>query len=96
MQRLQKPKQGYKLVKSPFGKYYEIPDDWDAIDLGQLLSLEYGAGLTESERRPGIYPVFGSNGIVGYHNQPLVDGPGIIIGRKGSIGEVVWTGTSVY
>jgi len=32
----------------------------------------------------------GSNGISGYHNDYLIKGPAIIVGRKGSAGEVVW------
>ena len=31
MQQLKKPKQGYKLVKSLFGKYEEIPEDWELV-----------------------------------------------------------------
>jgi hypothetical protein len=34
------------------------------------------------------YPVVGSNGITGYHNEYLVEGPAIIVGRKWSAGEV--------
>lgn len=60
-------------------------------ELGQLLSLEYGAAL-QAERRAGHgFPVFGSNGEVGRHDQPLVDGPGIVVGRKGSVGKVCWS-----
>lgn len=32
----------------------------------------------------------GSNGVSGYHNKFIVNGPAIIVGRKGSAGEVVW------
>lgn len=46
--------------------------------------------MPERERVIGIYPVVGSNGIVGYHNRGIVKGPGIVIGRKGSIGAVTW------
>lgn len=65
-------------------------NNWQAKKLGEVLSLEYGKGLTESVRVNGNISVYGSNGIVGIHNTKLVNGPGIIIGRKGSIGEVVW------
>jgi type I restriction enzyme S subunit len=59
--------------------------------LGNLISLEYGSGLTSSNRKGNNYPVFGSNGIVGFHDQYLIKGPGVIVGRKGSIGEVTWS-----
>jgi type I restriction enzyme S subunit len=67
-----------------------IPKDWEVVKVGDILSLEYGSGLPERERIPGMYPVVGSNGIVGYHNQAIVNGPGIVIGRKGTIGAVSW------
>ena len=39
----------------------------------------------------GPYPVFGSNGIVGWHNESLVKGPFIIVGRKGSAGAITYS-----
>ncbi|WP_422863123.1 restriction endonuclease subunit S [Brachyspira hyodysenteriae] len=42
----------------------------------------------QKKRILGEYPVYGSNGIVGYHNNFLVEAPNIIVGRKGSAGEV--------
>ncbi len=54
----------------------------------ELFELAYGKGLSEKERDGGKYPVYGSNGVVGKHSRFLIEGPGIIIGRKGSIGEV--------
>jgi type I restriction enzyme S subunit len=68
----------------------KIPKDWEIVDVGDILSLEYGKGLPERERISGEYPVVGSNGIVGYHNKALIKGPGIVIGRKGTIGAVSW------
>jgi len=67
-----------------------IPEEWEVVRAGDILSLEYGSGLPERERMPGMYPVVGSNGIVGYHHQAIVRGPGIVIGRKGTIGAVSW------
>jgi type I restriction enzyme S subunit len=67
-----------------------IPKHWKVVKVSNVLSLEYGRGLPEKERIVGMYPVVGSNGIVGYHNQAIVKGPGIVIGRKGTIGAVSW------
>jgi type I restriction enzyme S subunit len=61
---------------------------WGKGKLGDLLELCYGKALKEENRVPGEYPVLGSNGIVGYHNEFLVKGPGIVIGRKGTLGVV--------
>jgi type I restriction enzyme, S subunit len=68
----------------------KTPQGWDIVTLGDLISLEYGVGLPRSKRLVGKYPVYGSNGIIGYHNEALINGPGIVIGIKGSIGKVCW------
>jgi type I restriction enzyme M protein len=54
----------------------------------EICTLEYGASLPKEKRVDGPYPVVGSNGITGYHSEYLVEGPAIVIGRKGSAGEV--------
>jgi type I restriction enzyme S subunit len=71
-------------------KIGRIPKEWEVTSLQQAFTMEYGEGLTQRERIEGTYPVMGSNGVVGYHNQFLVQGPGVVIGRKGSIGAVTW------
>ncbi|HLB69551.1 MAG TPA: restriction endonuclease subunit S [Candidatus Methanoperedens sp.] len=40
------------------------------------------------EKNKGNVPVYGSNGIVGYHSIPLIEKPCLIIGRKGAAGYV--------
>jgi type I restriction enzyme, S subunit len=61
---------------------------WKQISLGDICTLKYGKTLPESARHGGQTPVYGSNGIVGYHNNAITTGRTIIIGRKGSFGEV--------
>jgi type I restriction enzyme S subunit len=68
----------------------EIPVGWNLETLGNLIELAYGKALKEENRLPGNVPVFGSNGQVGWHNEKLVDGPGIVIGRKGNPGIMTW------
>jgi type I restriction enzyme M protein len=60
----------------------------EELELGAVLTLEYGKALNEKDRIKGEYPVVGSNGIVGYHNSFITPNPTIIIGRKGSAGKV--------
>lgn len=60
--------------------------------LGDEVELLYGKGLPEKNRQSGKYPVFGSNGVVGTHKEALVDDQGIVIGRKGTVGRVTWSG----
>lgn len=64
--------------------------------LGKLIRLEYGQALPAEKRTGYGYPVFGSNGVVGHHEPPLITGPGIVIGRKGSVGKVAWSETSFW
>ena len=54
--------------------------------IGEFCPFEYGKGLSVNKRLSGNIPVYGSNGIVGVHNEPYVPTHGIIIGRKGSVG----------
>jgi len=68
----------------------EIPEEWEIKRFGDILTLEYGFNLPEKDRNGGAYPVYGSNGIVGYHDTFSVKAPGIIMGRKGSIDKVAY------
>ncbi|WP_454642194.1 restriction endonuclease subunit S [Bradyrhizobium liaoningense] len=68
----------------------KIPKGWRVVSLGDVLELAYGKALKEDTRRPGRVAVYGSNGQIGWHEQKLVDGPGIVVGRKGNPGTIVW------
>ena len=64
------------------------PEGWAIEPIKKRICLEYGSSLTEESRQLGDVPVFGSNGRVGTHDTSCVDGPGILVGRKGSVGQV--------
>ena len=65
----------------------ELPNGWAQIKFGDIIELTYGKGLPKDARNPvGKHPVYGSNGIVGYHDSFLINGPAIIVGRKGGAG----------
>jgi type I restriction enzyme S subunit len=68
----------------------QIPTSWRVESLGNLIDLAYGKALKEGDRRPGNVAVYGSNGQIGWHDEKLADGPGIIVGRKGNPGIVTW------
>jgi type I restriction enzyme S subunit len=70
---------------------YQLPCGWQWKRLGDLCELVYGNALAQHSRECGNVPVYGSNGIIGYHNIPMTDGPTIIVGRKGSIGKVKYS-----
>ena len=77
-----------RLVPSELG---EIPEGWEVKALRDYLELAYGKSLRADARRLGNVPVLGSNGQVGWHDQRLVAGPGIVVGRKGNPGTVAWS-----
>ena len=73
------------LVDSPIGP---VPEGWEVRKLSDVMELAYGKALKASDRQEGPYPVYGSSGVVGHHQTFLVEGPGIVVGRKGNVGSV--------
>ena len=61
------------------------------IAIGKRVSFEYGFAVRVDKELLGNYPVFGSNGITGYINSYKVEEPGVIIGRKGSVGKIAFS-----
>lgn len=82
-----------KLVDSPLG---QIPEGWEVKKLGDAIELPYGKALKKADRKGGDVAVYGSGGIVGYHDEFLSAGPGIVVGRKGNVGSVFWSDVSFY
>ncbi len=68
-----------------------VPEGWCRKPLGEVAPLNYGKALKENDRVPGPFPVYGSSGVVGTHQEALVLGPTIIVGRKGNVGSVYWS-----
>ena len=62
---------------------FDIPESWKWVRLGQILNIESGKGLTAKQMKPGEIPVFGGNGITGYHNESLIEKETVVIGRVG-------------
>lgn len=75
------------LIDSTLGP---IPDGWRAGTVGEVLELKYGKALKADARRGGDVAVVSSAGVVGWHDESLVDGPAIVVGRKGNVGSVHW------
>jgi type I restriction enzyme S subunit len=73
-----------------------VPGGWERVPLGERVVLNYGKALKADERVDGPFPVFGSSGIIGSHERPLTQGPGIILGRKGNVGSVFWSRKDFY
>ena len=74
-----KPK-GYKA--SELG---EIPEDWDIVTFGDVLSIRHGKSQKDVESTYGNYPIYATGGQIGAASAFLYDKPSVLIGRKGTI-----------
>jgi type I restriction enzyme S subunit len=63
-------------------------EGWVETVVGDQLTLQRGFDITKKQQRPGEIPVVSSGGIKSYHDTSMVKGPGVVIGRKGSLGTV--------
>ena len=61
-----------------------MSEDWSKVSWGDLASLEYGKSLRGYQDSAGTYRVYGTNGPIGWHSEPLCPYPSIIVGRKGA------------
>ena len=62
---------------------FDIPSSWKWLRLGQILNIESGKGLTAKQMKKGDIPVYGGNGITGYHDEALIHKETVVIGRVG-------------
>jgi type I restriction enzyme, S subunit len=66
-------------------KLFELPEKWKWLRLGEILKISSGDGLTSIQMdNSGKIPVFGGNGINGYHTEFNVQKATIVIGRVGA------------
>ena len=73
-----------------------LPEGWSRCVVEDLLVLQRGFDLPVGDRKEGDVPVYGSTGIVGFHNEPKVPAPAIITGRSGSLGQVAISDTPCW
>jgi len=66
------------------GKLKVESGEWEEKKLGEIFKLKSGDGLTAKNMIEGKYPVFGGNGIAGYHNNFNFENE-VIIGRVGAL-----------
>lgn len=67
-----------------------VPDGWTKEPLEHLLTLQRGFDLPVSKRLGGPVPIYASTGVNGFHNTPKVKGPGVVTGRSGTLGRVMF------
>ena len=80
----------YNLSGERYRDVQQVRSSFALRPFEEVCTLEYGASLPKAKRVEGPFPVVGSNGITGYHSDFLIKGPTIVIGRKGSAGEVTF------
>jgi type I restriction enzyme S subunit len=56
--------------------------------LGDLVMFQRGFDITKDQQANGTVPIVSSSGIASFHNESKVEPPGVVIGRKGSLGTV--------
>ena len=67
-----------------------IPESWEVVKFNSFSTLQRGKDLTKTQFRAGNIPVAGSNGVIGFHDAATCQGPGITVGRSGSVGKVIF------
>ena len=58
--------------------------EWRTALWGERATLEYGKSLRDYDSPAGVYKVYGTNGQIGWHSEPLCPYASVIIGRKGA------------
>lgn len=56
--------------------------------LGNLLTFQRGYDITKAEQTEGEVPIVSSSGVSSFHNEAKATAPGVVIGRKGTLGTV--------
>lgn len=67
-----------------FGDTRRNKNGFDRVNLGEVIKVGSGQGLTAKNMRPGKFPVYGGNGINGYHDEGPISANTIVIGRVGA------------
>ncbi len=65
-------------------------ESWIRTTIGEQATLQRGIDITKAEQRDGKVPVISSSGVSSYHDTAAVNGPGVLLGRKGVVGSVYY------
>ncbi len=74
----------------------DVPEHWETRRVLRICRLAYGEALPSETREEGDVAVYGSNGVVGVHNLPNTLAPVVVVGRKGSHGQVNYDRGAVF
>lgn len=64
-------------------------EEWKEYKLGDVLTIKYGKD--HKHLADGNIPIYGSGGIMRYGERSLYDGPSILIPRKGSLNNIMYS-----
>lgn len=84
---------GETLKETEIGR---VPESWEVVRFEEMATLQRGADLPRSSFIQGNVPVCGSSGIMGYHAEHNTVGPGVTVGRSGSVGKVNYYSTPFW
>jgi len=89
LERYQKIIDGAKKVVESYKPSFKIKNDWEVLELNDIITLSSGKFLPKSKQKQGPYNVYGGNGVFGKHDEYFIEEPTIIIGRVGAYCGVV-------
>ena len=81
---------GHEQVAMVDSELGPIPEGWEVGRLDDALLLQRGFDLPRKKRREGKVPVYAATRVVGTHNEAKVKAPGVVTGRSGSLGTVMY------
>ena len=67
-----------------------VPREWNKSTLGEQFTLQRGFDITQEQQQLGPIPVVSSSGITSFHSEAMCQGPGVVIGRKGKLGQAYY------
>lgn len=65
-----------------------VPKGWEVKPINEICSIVYGKGLPKNQLKSSGYPVYGANGVIGYYDQYLYKTRQVLIGCRGTVGQV--------
>ena len=81
-----------KQIEAP----YELPEGWKWVKVGEVAEIINGKNQKEVEDENGIYPIYGSGGIIGRATDFICPENCTIIGRKGTINNPIFVETKFW
>lgn len=79
--------EGVRMVESQLGL---VPEGWPIVRLDEVLVLQRGFDLPKQDRTAGPYPIISATGASATHHEYKTKGPGVVTGRSGSLGTVMY------